>query len=96
MDLATSTQIRSCLNCAYKKGRLCVKTGYGWELQRKYPDSGCDNNYSGWVLNPALTKKKTAGGLVIGPQTKLEPYIKYLLIIQAVVFIIFCLVKLVF
>lgn len=46
--------IKTCQNCAYRSGQFrymgyCMRTGKICTLQRQYPNSSCDENFSGWV-----------------------------------------------
>lgn len=46
--------IKSCQNCAYRKGEfarggVCLLTGRSCIVQRRHPTGGCDENFSGWV-----------------------------------------------
>lgn len=55
--MSCNTIIKSCENCAYRKGKfgyagLCMLTGSSCTMQRHLMNSRCDQNFSGWVERP--------------------------------------------
>lgn len=53
--------IKTCLNCAYKSGGTCLRSGYSWDSTREYAlhsNNHCDTNFSGWELSIEKPLKK--------------------------------------
>ena len=59
----TPEVVKTCESCAHRRAewfmfirepRLdeCARTGFLCSVQRRFPDSGCDENFSGWVQRP--------------------------------------------
>ena len=52
---------KSCTTCQhmYSKGRFarCNVTGFYVGITRRYPDTGCDENYSAWVKRLSIKER---------------------------------------